>query len=494
MVRDPSMPRDLRMVDILGGAAILFASDDGKHGPAVRGAFTPAGYRVVKERLAQLQRRQDDDDNAWILGKERKARDAQTIARIKKDYFDQYVGAWKVFLLTLAVQEPTTLEQARVFLKKLANEKPFATIWRNLGEFLSLNEDSPTAKALDQVKNAIPGEREQEEGPRQVSAEFEGLMRMVSVKPSGFEQYDQIIMDVASALGEQGAPDPKVFQNVLHASRASLSALLARYNERGWERRVLERILMPPLRGAEMAVLGASAELANRKWCETVVVTYDELLAGKFPFVMGKNAAEARLADVERFFQPNTGILWQYFAQSVQPDVEQTGSGFRMKEGAPLRFHDEFLRFWSRAQEISRRLFAKDPSKLGMSVEVRIRPSTQFSKVVFDAGAKKVVSLNALERWDEISWPARRATLRLFVKSDEVGTIGPTEETDWALYRLLNQGTGASKSGEALSLSFALPNGQGKVQVDFRPENVRDLFSRFTIPRTISPGAAACRR
>jgi type VI protein secretion system component VasK len=238
--------------------------------------------------------------------------------------------------------------------------------------------------------------------------------------------------------------------------------------------------------------LGASAELANRKWCETVVVAFDELLAGKFPFAMGKATAEARLADVEKFFQPNTGILWQYFTQSVQPDVEQAGSIFRMKEGASLRYQEAFLNFWSRAQDISRRLFAKDANKLSMPIEVRIRPSAQYSKIVLDAGARKVVGLNALDRWDEILWPSRRALVHLYVKSDEAGTIGPVEDGDWALYRLLSQGV-PSKHSDVLSLSFASTD-QGKVQVDFRPEGVRDLFARFALPRSITPGAGSCRR
>jgi type VI secretion system protein ImpL len=491
LMRDPAMPRDLRAVDILGGAAIFFAADQGKPKSAVRGAFTPAGYRVVKERLAQLLKAQDDDENSWILGKDRKIRDAQAIARIRKDYFNQYVGAWKTFLFTLSVREPAHLDETRAFLKKLAGDKPFAAVWRNLIEFTNLSEPPP-ASALDQAKGAIGVERAPDEGARQVAAEFEGLLRFASVKPSGFDQYDQILVEVAAALGEQGTPEAKSFQTAVRSGRTNLTGLLGRYNDRGWEQGVLERILMPPLRGAEAAVLGAGAELANRKWCETVVVTFDELLAGKFPFSAAKTATEARLADVEKFFQPNTGVLWQYFAQSVQPDVEQAGSMFRMKEGASLRYQESFLAFWSRAQDITRRLFAKDPNKLGMPIEVRIRPSAQYSRIVFDAGTRKLVGLNALDRWDEILWPARRALVHLYVKTDEAGTIGPAEDSDWALYRFLNQGS-PSKNRDILSLSFVSAN-QGKVQLDFRPEGVRDLFARFALPRSITQGAGACRR
>ena len=505
LVRDSAMPRDLKVVDVLGGATLFFQAEQDRHATVVRGAFTPAGYRVVKQRLAQLHKAQDGETDSWILGQERKAKDTQTIARIKADYFNQYQGAWKAFLVTLAVREPANLEQARALLKKLASDKPFEAIWHNLGEPLSLKDESLAGKALGLVKGGTeqataklpdPGNllSDDDPGAKQVAAEFEGLLRFASVKPSGFDQYNQILMEVASALGEQGSPEPKPFQAAFKNSRATLSALLARYNDRGWEQGVLERILMPPLRGAEAAVLGASAELANRKWCETVVVAFDELLAGKFPFAASKANGEARLADVEKFFQPANGILWQYFAQALQSDIEQAGSIFRGKEAASVRYRDDFLGFWSRAYEVSRRLFAKEPGKLGMPIEVRIRPSTQYSKIVLDTGAKKVVGLNAAERWDEILWPARRALVHLFVKSDEVASLGPAEDGDWSLFRLLSQGTSPNRTGDVLSLSFASTPSQGKVQIDFKPDNLRELFQHFVLPRSITPGTAACHR
>jgi type VI protein secretion system component VasK len=489
---------------------IFFQVEQGQKRPAavVRGAFTPAGYRIVKQRLEQLQKAQDVEEDAWILGKERKAKDAKAIARIKTDYFTQYLGAWKAFLLTLAVREPATLEQSRTLCKRLALEKPFETIWHNLGENLNLKDESLAGKALDLVKG--PAEKagprgklvgkaddlleNEDAGAKQVAGEFDGLLRFGSVKPSGFDQYNQILTEIAAAMGEQGTPEPKAFQGVLKAQRANLSGLMARYNDRGWEQGLLERILMPPLRGAEVAIVGASAELANRKWCETVVVAYDELLAGKFPFAAGKATAEARLADVEKFFQPATGILWQYFTESLQADIERVGSIFRVKEGASVRYKDDFLKFWSRAQDMSSRLFAKDPGKLGMRVEVRIRPSAQYSKIVLDSGGTKVVGLNALERWDEILWPSRRALVRLYVKSDEVESLGPREDSDWALFHLLGQGGSASRSGDVLSLSFAPTLGQGRVQIDFKPDVLREMFARFVLPRSITPGAAACRK
>jgi type VI secretion system protein ImpL len=509
LINDPAMPRDLKLVDVLGGAVVFFVEEGQKRpGTVVRGAFTPAGYRIVKQRLEQLQKAQDTEEDSWILGKERKAKDAKTIARIKAEYFVQYLGAWKAFLLTLAVREPGSLEQARTLCKRLALEKPFETIWHNLAESLNLKDESLEGKALGLLKDAadkvaankkLPGSADdlldnRDTGAKQVAAEFDGLLRFGSVKPSGFDQYNQILGEITTAMGDQGTPEPKAFQTVLRTQRNNLTGLIARYNDRGWEQGLLERILMPPLRGPEVAIVGASSDLANRKWCETVVVAYDDLLAGKFPFASGQATGEARLADVEKFFQPGTGVLWQYFTDSLQADIERVGSVFRVKEGVAVRYRDEFLKFWTRAQDMSSRLFAREPGKLGMPVEVRIHPSVQYSKIVLDTGSKRVVGLNAVERWDEILWPSRRALVRLYVKSDEVESLGPREDGDWALFHLLGQGSSPSRGGEVLSLSFVPTLGQGKVQIDFKPDVLRDMFARFVLPRSITHGAVSCRK
>ena len=279
IINDPAMPRDLKLVDVLGGAVMFFQVEEGQKRPAtaVRGAFTPAGYRAVKQALAQMEKAQDAEEDAWILGKERKAKDATAIARIQSDYFAQYAAAWKAFLLTLVVREPGTLEQARALGKQLVKDKPFETISHNLAEYLNLKGDSLPRDVLGAMVNPVPRVEPEAE---LLSREFEGLLRFGSVKPTGFDQYSQILVETAAAMGEQGTPEAKAFQAVLKTQRTALSGLISRYNDRGWEQGLLEHILMPPLRGAEVAVLGASAELANRKWCETVVVAFDELLAG----------------------------------------------------------------------------------------------------------------------------------------------------------------------------------------------------------------------
>jgi type VI secretion system protein ImpL len=513
IINDPSMPRDLKAIDLLGSAVVLFTPPQQGKGSkkeiAVRGAFTPAGYTAVKKRLGQLEKAQDDDENSWILGKERKAKDARAIAKIKADYFVQYIAAWKRFLLTLSMREPASLDDARALIKKLNSDKPFEATWKNINENLVLKDESLADKAMGMLRGAAEkkglkdprGKGKQDDddddnrdpGAKQVETAFEGLLRFGSVKPTGFEQYGQILTELAGAMGDSGMPDGKTFQAAIRTQRTNLSNLIARYDDQGWEQGMLEKILMPPLRGAEVAVVGASADSANRKWCETVFVAFDQLLAGKYPFASGK-LGEAKIADIEKFFQPATGTLWQYYNDSLAADIERVGTLFRLKEGGAVHYKDEFLKFLTHAAELTGRVFAKEPSKIGMPIGVHIRPSAQYSKIIMDLGTKKITGLNAVDRWDEFVWPVRRANFRLFVKSDEVEAIGPRDEGEWALFYLLAMGNNPSKNGDYVSLTYSPAGGQNKILVDFKPDNIREIFQKFALPRSITAGGGSCRK
>jgi len=517
IINDPSMPRDLKSIDLLGSAVVMFTppQQQGKGSKkeiAVRGAFTPDGYVAVKKRLSQLEKAQDDDENSWILGKERKAKDARAIAKIKAEYFVQYIAAWKRFLLTLSMREPTSLDEARALIKKLNSDKPFESTWKNINENLTIKDESLADKALGLVAGAaaraaaskgIPDPRgrrrgddddaDRDPGAKQVETAFEGLLRFGSVKPTGFEQYGQILTELAGAMGDQGMPDSKTFQTAIRTGRTNLSNLIARYDDQGWEQGMLEKILMPPLRGAEVAVMGASADSANRKWCETVFVAFDQLLAGKYPFATGR-VGEAKIADIEKFFQPSTGTLWQYFNDSLASDIERVGTLFRLKEGGSVHYRDEFLKFLTHAAELTAHVFVREPSKIGLPVGIHIRPSAQYSKIIFDLGTKKITGLNSVDRWDEFVWPIRRAQFRLFVKNDEVETIGPRDEGEWAFFYLLAAGQNPSKNGDYVTVTYTPAYGQNRVLVDFKPDNLREIFQKFALPRSITTGGGSCKK
>jgi type VI secretion system protein ImpL len=519
LIHDPNLPRDLRLVDVVGGAVGVLqksGSEDKKVGGVISGAFTPDGWKVVRERIERLSVDEPDKD-AWVFGgvKKRKAIDPQPL---RTAYFRRYIEAWRSLLLSLSLREPVGIEETRAMLRTLTTDKPLDAVWRNLGRELQLKPEpgiKDLAKALkvdkkldklEKLNDDVTGDdstarRARERvgeptNPEHVPAEFSALLSFGLTKPTGLDTYNQILAELAVALGDKGTPDAKNFQAVLSAQRLKLTNLISSYNENGWEGQLLSRILMPPLRGAEIAVEGASGGSANRKWCDGIVVLFDQTLAGRYPFAGAKAQREARIADVEKFFLPKSGALWQYYTESLAAEIEHPPGTtlFRFKEDTSIKYKPTLLVFLKRAQELSDLLYGRDPAKLGVAASIRLHPSAPYAKIVLEAGGKKVTYFNTKERWDDLVWPSRGALLRLYQKSGESDELG-YPDGEWALHHLIENGkptVGTDAGEEVLTSSWATPLHDATVRADFKPANLLRAFRAIDVPRAIVNGVSGC--
>jgi type VI secretion system protein ImpL len=530
LLQDPNMPRDIHLIDIVGGAVTVFQTGtDRNAGPMVPGAFTPDGWQIVKGRIERMTADREHDENAWVLGAQRK-REGVDAAALQAGYFRRYVDSWKAFLLALSVKEPTNIDEVRSLLKAFLMERPLDSIWRNASKDLIFKDESPLgglikkakgagASRLDSLRDKVFGKDkdkdddatagggkggggksrggEEPTSPEDVGREFASFLNFGMTKPTGLETYGQILAELSGAVGDQGAPEPHAFQATVKAQRVKLSNLINSYNENGWESALLEKILMPPLRGAEVAVNGATGDSANRKWCDSIVVVYDQLLEGKYPFSRGKGVRDAHTDDINKFFQPKTGTLWQYYADSLQADIEHPAgtSVFHFKDQTSVKFKPTLLSFLKRAQELTDMLYSKDPTKLGMAVSIRIRPSAPYNKIVFDAGGRKITYFNAKERWDDIAWPARGALFHYYFPPSGEGELGYAEG-EWALFHLLEDGklTTSSEGDDYLAGAWSPPLGEGAIRADVKPAGLLRAFRGMEIPRSIVAGAGGCGR
>jgi type VI secretion system protein ImpL len=536
LLRDPNLPRDVRLIDVAGGAVTVFQSTASAKtaGPSVPGAFTPAGWKVIKDRIERLtaDREKERDETSWLLGASSKAAaGAADAAAMRAGYFRRYVDAWRSFLLSLSVQAPTSVDEARSLVKALLTQKPLDAVWRNAAKNLVFKDDAPLAGAINKAKgglmqkvgaakrkllggdgkdgegegDAAPGGggKEGREGssggdpmsPEDVGAEFSGFLGFGLNKPTGLDAYTAVLTDLSAALGEQGSPDPKAFQTAIKNGRLKLSTLISNYNEHGWEAGLLDRILMPPLSGAEVAVSGATGESANRKWCESVVVVFDQLLAGRYPFSTNRKVREARVADVDKFFQPKTGILWQYYAEALQADFDHPAGTtvFTLKDQASVKYKPNLIVFLKRAQELTDLLYAKEPGKINVAVSMRLRASAPYTKITFESSGRKLTYFNTKERWEDVPWPGQGALFRLFLKAGDSEYGQP--EGEWALFHLLDQGklTSASEGEEYLAGTWTPPDQPGAIHADIKPANLPRAFRGIEIPRGIIGGATGCR-
>jgi type VI secretion system protein ImpL len=526
LLRDPALPRDVRLVDVVGGAVTVFSttasSPTGRpSGPSVSGAFTPAGWKVVKERIERMTADHSHDENAWVLAAPpvREGADANTL---RGEYFRRYFDAWKSFLLSLSIREPTNIDDARSLLNMLISQKPLDAVWRNAGKEIVFKDDSPSGGLLAQGKAALskklgdakkklpgggdddgaaddkPGTKSPDDeltSPEDVGQAFSVLLAFGTTKPTGLDSYGQILKDLATAVGEKGAPDPATFQTAMQTARSKIRDLLASYNDHNWEAALLEKMLTPPLNGTEVAVTGATGDSANRKWCDSVVVVFDQLLAGKYPFSSSKSAHDVPIADVDKIFMPKSGVLWQYFGSALQNDFDHPADTtiFRLKDEASVKYKPGLAAFLRRAQELTNLLYGRDGSKIGLTFSVRIRASAPYTKLIFESGGRKLTYFNTKERWEDLSWPTRGAVFRTFQGANEA-QFGYADG-EWAIFHLLDAGrlTSTNADGEDyLAGLWAPPNSQPIVRADIKPAALLHAFRGIEIPRGVVAGTAGC--
>jgi type VI secretion system protein ImpL len=528
-IKDPTMPRDVRLRDIVGAQVMLFRSSDNQAdaGPSLPGAFTPDGWRGVAKRLKRLVEDEDDDDMAWVLGSpnDQKEKRQASAGPLQTSYFRRYIDAWRAFLLSLSMKEQPTLEGARGMISTLLSTKALDALWRTAEKNLVIKDESPLGllqkraegalqKRANELREKILGKKTEEgsgkkkrlagdepDEPAAVEAEYAAFLafgrgRQQGQQP-GLELYYQILNEVQGALGESGAPDAKAFQGVYRTQLTKLRGLANQYNDNGWEGQLLLKLLMPPLGSAEAAVVGAGGDSANRKWCENIVVAWDQQLAGRYPFVTGKDVRDARVPDIEKFFQPGGGTLWQYFGEALKGDIDHPSGTtvFRPKEESSVRYRPDLIDFLEKAQRLTDALFAgKEPGKLYVPVRVRLKPSPPYVRITFKTGSKSVLYFNQKERWEEVGWPNAGA----YLVSDFKGAQSETgfKNIEMGLFHLLDQGSVQRKSEDEdfLAAVFSPDDGQGKINADFQPAGLTKLFKGLTVPRAVVAGAKPCAR
>ena len=203
------------------------------------GAFTPAGWEIVKGRIQRLTADREHDENAWVLAAPRKREGADADA-LRAAYFRRYVDAWKTFLVSLSVKEPTNIDEVRVAAEGVRDGSPagFDLAQRQQGSDLqgrvadrqarrqgqgghrrasikkmfgkdgdgdADGDDDPAAPAGHGGKRAS----EDPMTPEDVGKEFGPFLSFGMTKPTGLETYGQILAELQGAVGESGAPDPR---------------------------------------------------------------------------------------------------------------------------------------------------------------------------------------------------------------------------------------------------------------------------------------------
>ncbi|HEY0709688.1 MAG TPA: type VI secretion system membrane subunit TssM [Polyangia bacterium] len=502
IIGDPAFEaHGVTLSSLVGGSITLFQDD-----AQVRGAFTRTGYGLVKKRLEARSEAGARETGDWVLGG-CEAFTPEDVQALRREYVDKYETAWRSFLSRVYPKEPRDLKEAEDILRRYGEEKPLAEVWKAVADNIPIDPPAEAAAAAKPkgikdrligavrtgVKDALADEDPLEgEQLRKVDRAFAPFLAFGASPKEGvvsmLDTYFDQLRAVAMALKVYGdSKDARALDQEVERVNREVDALVTRGGRQVWEP-VLRKMLMPPLTGLKpVASTTVSGDL-NGRWCDGVVIFFDQTLAGRFPFHPA--GLDAPLDAVEKFLHPTSGTLWVYFNDALKNDLEPRT--FRPKAGSS-RYRPALSEYLRRAQRATDLLFFRGAPQLTTPVQVRIWPgSTAVQQITFRMGTDRIVHRNTGERFQPLAWPARDAELT--VHSSKPFPLSATG--DWALWRLLTKArTQPAQDGdEYLQASWEGVAPGETIRLDIKPAGLLADLRNLAPPRSVASGPSACAR
>lgn len=550
LLADPALDQfELSVGHILGGSTSRIRGE-----ARVRGAFTRKGYdAVVKARLSDA-----DGADAWVLGTARgRSMDeqiAQRAAALRSRYFGQYIEEWKAFLADLRYEHPGSTQESLVMLEDLTRGKPpplgliFRSVALNtrivdrraedglvdgiiekgrkqLQKQLKLKKEEGAILAggvKDKLRGDAPDEVQLTEAD--VEREFDPLVRfgIPAEIPDGpdapppaataLDRYHEQLEGLRDALrASLENPEAKgPLQARLETARVQVASLINA--QPSWRPR-LEALLMPPLEGATKSAVRARVAQVNDDWCSSVVSTFEQSLAKRYPFA--KSAHDAALADVAEFYRRDRGVVWSFYNASLSGEVKRVGQSFALAdEGKSARagYGGQLLAFLNTASLVTDALFAQGAAEPQVQFSVQIQPVLKASSVIFAVDGHSVEYRNGPEEWHSFRWPGDGKTFGASLKVRNSRGVSDVleQEGEWGLFRLLEAGAVQAQPGaRVFTVTWKVPTLDTEVTINFRPQRSDTPFfgraasakptllapfrtAAVVPPRTVGAGGGGC--
>src|SRR5262249_23116120 len=143
-------------------------------------------------------------------------------------------------------------------------------------------------------------------------------------------------------------------------------------------------------------------------WCEAVVSPFDEIRK-KFPF--NDKGTDADMGAVMQFFQPGKGVVWGHYEGFLKKDVVRIGQHYRVREGGSTSMYQRGQGpFLDSVHDISIFLFAAGTPQASVPLEIKLKPTPNVTKIVFEIDGQSVTYRNEPERWIALKWPGEKHT------------------------------------------------------------------------------------
>ena len=298
----------------------------------VRGAFTKDGWNFMQAAFQKPDQLFGGED--WVLGPQTYAGldRAQLAQRLRGFYLRDFIQEWRAFVKAGAVTRYASLSDAANKLMLISGgNSPLLSLFCLVSQHTSV--DAPEIRAAFQAPQSVVPAACQTQAVGSMNQPYMGALLKLQ----------NSVAQVASAPGPPS--DAAAQSTVAQANDALLTtgqlAQTFAIDQTGNLPPVVRKLMEDPI--TQVAQLLRPKPPSGQALCGQF-----RALMAKYPFNL-QSTVQASLDDVNHFFRPPDGALWQFYAQSLQPLLEKQGTQYVPKAAAPMKVSPAFLNFFNRA-------------------------------------------------------------------------------------------------------------------------------------------------
>lgn len=437
--------------------------------------------------------------DSWVLGQSKSAQFSEADKhdlrnKIRSLYVADYTNTWRAALNEISVKYFSDINDAVSVLENFTgNIEPMQRLLRTLESntqmYASVPKDEVAQKEL--LKNPKYKVASQIDAP---FAELNAMLKPVGDKPAYINEVLVAVEELQNYLKSiQEAPD--VGMAALDATKARVKLVNA---DPIYTVKRIASGLPKPLDTMVSKLADESWYVVKQeaikhlevRWHDDVYKTFEEKLAGRYPFNESSNK-DSSLSDFEAFFAPN-GTLDNFYNNQLRMFVEEN-IAVNDDNNAQSIIRKDVLEQLKQAKKIQQAFFnRKGVLDVSFSVEP-LRLSNNKRRSVLNVDGQYLAYSHGPRDSVELIWPN---TLRDSAISKV--TLVPTKNNmsprsiniqgPWAFFRLLEQGDVVGASSTSVDFKFAVDDGEMiyrlNSEADINPFTER-LFKSFKLSKTL---------
>jgi type VI secretion system protein ImpL len=169
----------------------------------------------------------------------------------------------------------------------------------------------------------------------------------------------------------------------------------------------------------------------------------------------------ATVEDVNKFLRPQEGVLWQFYAQTLQPLVQKDGNRYTAKSGGPMTVTGNFLGFFNRAAAFSDAAYQGGAQQPRIVYSLRSDLTGGNQSIALSLDGQTFNNGSGKSSSKQFTWPGSATGVKMQVKFGGEGFNWPNYEGVWAAFEFFGDADEKSAPvGSVYKLEWTLRTGQ----------------------------------